>query len=336
MPMPEIESLFEKVDITKYPVKKLIAIPLIILLISLLILSFTYTQLTENPHSPVRLGMDFIGGTEVKIMTDETKEELTTKFSAYPVTLIDNTGVGNEKRIEFDLTGESQEYYLLIDMLNEQYGAGTYEIESINPLFGKELQNQAVRAVIIAFILMAIVVFVVFRTFIPPLAVIFAAFSDIVIAVACMDIIGMELSLGTVAALLMLIGYSVDSNILLTTNLLRKKGELNEKVRNALKTGITMTSTTLSAVFAMFLVSSSIHLFSAHFAPIPMLRDISIVLLFGLVMDLVNTWLLNAGILRWYVEKKERKKYGKRSVKRGVGKEKVKYNISKHGKILKR
>jgi preprotein translocase subunit SecF len=165
---------------------------------------------------------------------------------------------------------------------------------------------------------MAIVVFVAFRMIIPPLAVIFAAFSDIVVAIACMNLIGMELSLGTVAALLMLIGYSVDSNILLTTNLLRKKGDLDLKIRNAMKTGITMTFTTLSAVFAMFIVSSSIHLFSSHFAPIPILVDISLVLLFGLVMDL---WLLNAGILKLYLEKKESKKFKR---KKGVEKLNVK------------
>jgi preprotein translocase subunit SecF len=111
----------------------------------------------------------------------------------------------------------------------------------------------------------------------------------------------------------MLIGYSVDSDILLTRNLLHKKGDLNEKLRGAMKTGITMTSTTLSAVFAMFLVS--------FYIDIPILKAISIVLLFGLTVDLLNTWLLNAGILRWYVERKERKKY---KYKRGVEKVKVK------------
>ena len=315
--MPEKESLFEKIDITKYSVKKLVAIPLIILLVSLALL--TSTQLSIN--SPVHLGMDFRGGTWVKISTDETREELIAKFSDYPVTLIANTGVGNERRIEFDLTSSSQKYDLLIDMLNKEYGVGTYEIESISPVFGEQYQTQALRALTIAFVLMAIVVFIVFRTFIPPLAVIFAAFSDIVIAVACMNVIGMELSLGTVAALLMLIGYSVDSNILLTTNLLRKKGELNEKVRNAMRTGITMTSTTLSAVFAMFLVS--------FYLDIYILRAISVVLLFGLTMDLLNTWLLNAGILRWYVERKERKKYKRRGV------EEVKVKMKKKGKSIK-
>ncbi|RJS69337.1 protein translocase subunit SecF [Methanophagales archaeon] len=315
--MSEKESLFEKIDITKYSVKKLVAIPLIILLVSLALL--TSTQLSIN--SPVHLGMDFRGGTWVKISTDETREELIAKFSDYPVTLIANTGVGNERRIEFDLTSSSQKYDLLIDMLNKEYGVGTYEIESISPVFGKQYQTQALRALTIAFVLMAIVVFIVFRTFIPSLAVIFAAFSDIIIAVACMNVIGMELSLGTVAALLMLIGYSVDSDILLTTNLLRKKGELNEKVRNAMRTGITMTSTTLSAVFAMFLVS--------FYLDIYILRAISVVLLFGLTMDLLNTWLLNAGILRWYVERKERKKYKRRGV------EEVKVKMKKKGKSIK-
>jgi len=116
----------------------------------------------------------------------------------------------------------------------------------------------------------------------------------------------MELSLGTIAALLMLIGYSVDSDILLTTKILRGRGELNEKVRSAMKTGLTMTATTIAAVFAMFFVASVLPLASL-FPPIPMLRDISAVLLFGLFADLMNTWMLNAGILRWYVAWKEQK-----------------------------
>ena len=317
--MTERKSLFEKIDITKYPVKRLVAIPLIILLISFGVL--TYMQLTID--SPVRLGMDFVGGTMVKIRTDETVDALTAKFSAFPIKLVGKTDVGNEKMIRFKPMSETQKDELE-DMLAKDYEKGQYEIpKSMDPIFGEQFRIQAGWALIFAFIMMAVVVFAVFRTVIPPLAVIFAAFSDIVVAAACMDIIGMELSLGTVAALLMLIGYSVDSNILLTTNLLRKKGELNEKLRGAMKTGLTMTSTTLSAVFAMFLVSSFIYLFSAHFAAIPILRDISVVLLFGLVMDLLNTWMFNAGVLRWYIERKESKRY----MKRGVEKEKVKKRV---------
>jgi preprotein translocase subunit SecF len=37
------------------------------------------------------------------------------------------------------------------------------------------------------------------------------------------------------------------------------------------------------------------------------LKQIMTILLIGLVVDLINTWIQNAGILRWYVEKKEKK-----------------------------
>ena len=54
-----------------------------------------------------------------------------------------------------------------------------------------------------------------------------------------------------------------------------------------------MTTTTLTAVAAMFVVSS--------IGQIIIIRDISLVLLVGLVIDLMNTWMLNAGLLKWYL-----------------------------------
>jgi len=115
-----------------------------------------------------------------------------------------------------------------------------------------------------------------------------------------MDVFGVLLSLGTVAALLMLIGYSVDTDILLTTRLLKRKGELNDKIRDAMKTGMTMTLTTLAALIALFIVSSGTVM---SFIRIDIIRDISVVLIFGLFADIVNTWMTNVGILRWYIEK---------------------------------
>ncbi len=300
------ERLFEKVDVTRYEVKKLMVVPLVLLLIALAILG--YTQMSVG--SPVSMGMDFRGGTMVKIPTERSTDALRAEFGDLPLVLVGKTGIGNEKRLEFDMSSESQEYHELLDRLEEQY-SGRYEIKSISPIFGKRYQHQALLALIIAFSLMAIVVFVVFRTFVPSFAVVLSAFSDIVIAAACMDIIGMKLSLGTVAALLMLIGYSVDSDILLTTNLLRKKGELVDNLRGAMKTGLMMTSTTILAIFAMFIVSFVID--------IDILKDIAIVLLFGLAMDVMNTWMLNAGILRWYIESREAKRAAYKKLRHGKG-----------------
>ncbi|MBU4492334.1 MAG: preprotein translocase subunit SecF, partial [Euryarchaeota archaeon] len=180
----------------------------------------------------------------------------------------------------------------------------TVEIRDMGEQFSKSLQGQAVRAIIISFVLMAIVVFIIFRTFVPSVAVLISAFADIAFAAAMMDVFGIALTLGTVAALLMLIGYSVDTNILLATRLLKRKGELNEKIKGAMQTGLTMTTTTLAALTALFFVSSGSYLIPS-FPRIDIIRDISVVLIFGMIADLINTWMTNVGILRWYIERKE-------------------------------
>ncbi len=168
-------------------------------------------------------------------------------------------------------------------------------INQIGETFGKTLQSQAVLAMIFSFIGMAIVIFISFRTFVPSVAVVLSAFADMAMTAATMNIIGIPLSLGTVAALLMLIGYSVDSDILLTNRVLKRQGKLNDKLTGAFRTGIIMTSTTLAAVAAMFVVS--------WFGSVQILTEISAVLLIGLLFDVMNTWLTNVGILKWYVLK---------------------------------
>jgi len=100
-------------------------------------------------------------------------------------------------------------------------------------------------------------------------------------------------------AFLMLIGYSVDTDILLTTRILKRhEGSLNERIFGAFKTGITMTLTSLFAVIFALIVASS---FSV------VLTQIFTVLAIGLGFDILNTWITNASILKWYVENKERK-----------------------------
>jgi preprotein translocase subunit SecF len=95
----------------------------------------------------------------------------------------------------------------------------------------------------------------------------------------------------------MLIGYSVDTDVLLTTRMIkRKEGTLNERIVGAMKTGMTMTLTSLFAfLFALFVVKS----FSQE------LTQIFTVLVIGLGFDLLNTWITNVSILKWYSEAKK-------------------------------
>jgi len=274
-------------NIEKYTPRQLVIIPLVLLVISLVLLALNMVT-TGMPVTP---GIDFSGGTAVTVITTDTRDQIQATFSGYP--LIDiSEGVNNGKFLKFS-SMDDVKFRSMTSLITQKYPDA--KIDQIGESFGKTLQYQAVIAIIFSFIGMAIVIFLAFRTFVPAAAVVLSAFADMVMTAATMNVIGIPLSLGTVAALLMLIGYSVDSDILLTNRVLKRQGKLNDKLSGAFQTGIIMTTTTLAATIAMFIVS--------WIGSVQILMDISSVLLIGLFFDILNTWLTNAGILKWYVQK---------------------------------
>lgn len=276
--------------------RQLLAIPLAILAVSLIILLVSFI----SSGSPLTLGMEFQGGTQISVETTDSPATLEKIYSAYPIT--DARQTGSRVIMQFGVMDDEKQRQLEQDVMSRY---SNVQIQQVGPVYGQELQAQAIKALIISFIGMAIVVFLIYRTFIPSFAVILSAFSDIAIAAAFMRVAGIELSLGTLAALLMLIGYSVDSDILLTNRVIKRRGLVAEKVSQAMHTGITMTTTTLVALASMYIVSTFGYLIIPSFAQITLLSQISIVLIAGLFADMMNTWLLNTGILRWYVMKPE-------------------------------
>jgi len=274
-------------NIEKYSPKQLVIIPLVLLAVALVLLALNMVA-TGMPVTP---GIDFSGGTAVTIFTADSKEQIQSTFTGYP--LIDiSEGVNNGKFLKFGSMDDTK-FQSLTTLIYQKFPDA--KVDQIGETFGKTLQSQAVLAMIFSFIGMSIVIFISFRTFVPAVAVVLSAFADMVMTAATMNIVGIPLSLGTVAALLMLIGYSVDSDILLTNRVLKRQGKLNDKLSGAFHTGIIMTSTTLAAAAAMFVVS--------WLGSVQILMEISAVLLIGLVFDILNTWLTNVGILKWYVLK---------------------------------
>ena len=109
------------------------------------------------------------------------------------------------------------------------------------------------------------------------------------------NILGIKLSTASVAALLMLIGYSVDSNILLSVRTIKRhEGTVAERISNALKTGMTMSGTTLAVMTVIYLIT-----------PSKILQQIAMVLIFGLIFDFINTWFMNSSILKIWLERKK-------------------------------
>lgn len=128
---------------------------------------------------------------------------------------------------------------------------------------------------------------------VPSLAVILCAFVDILMTLAVVDYLGMTLSSAGIIAFMMLIGYSVDTDILMTTRLLKKKeGHVNERLYGAFKTGLTMSLTSIAAVgVSLFVIKD----YSGT------LSQIFTILLIGIGFDIFNTWVTNASLLKWYM-----------------------------------
>lgn len=275
-------------DVNRYTPRQMVVIPMVILIISLAILGYNLA----TTGMPVHPGIDFSGGTAVTLFSTDTTDQLKAAFPGYPLLSV-GEGVNNGKYLKFGPMDDAS-LQALSSLITERYPDA--KIDQIGASFGQTLQEQAIIALIISFIGMTIVVFLAFRAIVPAGAVILSAFADIVMTAAGMSLVGIELSLPTTAALLMLIGYSVDSDILLTMRVLKRQGKLDEKLAGAFRTGIIMTTTTIAAVAAMWVVSFA--------AQITVIWEIATVLLIGLIVDMVNTWLTNAGIIKWYVQKR--------------------------------
>lgn len=159
--------------------------------------------------------------------------------------------------------------------------------------------EQAVRAMVGAFIAMGVIIFIAFRRRITVGAILLAVGLDLLGVFGCMALFGVELSLASVAGLLMLIGYAVDTNILLTTRVLKRVGgEPKEQVVDAMRTGLMMSGSTLIPLFAINILTTA-----------PQLYQLTAVLIFGIIIDIFNTWFLNSAIIIRHAEKQRRKEY---------------------------
>ncbi len=173
----------------------------------------------------------------------------------------------------------------------------SYSFNDVSPSLSSFFLQKAVSVVVFAAILSMVVVFFVFRSIIPSVAVLTGAASDVLIAMGAMGLFGIPLTLSSFAALLMLIGFSLDTDVLLTIRTLKRtEGTARERAHETMKTGITMSLAALTVFTALLLLSFFVH--------IPTYYQIASVAFFGLLGDIVATWCFNAPIVLWYLERK--------------------------------
>lgn len=277
-------------------------IPLGLLILSVAVLGYGYV--TSGPA--IQLGQDFAGGTTLTYDLDADYDTNTINQ------IFADAGYPGSNAI---IVGENQSMLQVTVPPPEISREDAVNAMSDNPIRefnitdddilsrdfsekerGERLLMLATWTFILAFSIMSLVIFISFRDLVPSLAVIFAAFADIFFAVSAMSLLNIPLTPGSLSALLMLIGYSVDTDIVLSSRVLKqKKGSIKDRVWSSTKTGITMSAGGIAG-FALLYVISLIIVGPST------LSTLSSVMVIGLLADMPFTWFGNAIILKKYVE----------------------------------
>jgi preprotein translocase subunit SecF len=186
----------------------------------------------------------------------------------------------------------------LTSAMDKHVSYSSISFEAVSASLSAKFLEKAITVVIISIIFSITLIFIVFRLFIPSIAVLTGAVCDVTIALGAMGLFGIPLTLASFAALLLLIGYSLDTDVLLTTRVIkRREGTTRERAYDSMLTGITMSTAAIVAFVSLLAVALLTH--------IPIYYEISSVVVAGLIGDIFATWGINAVIVLWYMEGKE-------------------------------
>jgi SecD/SecF fusion protein len=170
----------------------------------------------------LNLGIDFESGTRVEVALVKTTDEEGVRealdnvgISGGEVQKESNPGLGDNAFLIQSETLEPGEINEVQKELEKQFGivANGFDSTSVGPTFGKTVANSARNALI--FSLLIICAYIAFR-FDPKFAVpvLIAIFHDILITAGIYSLTGREVSSGTVAAFLTILGYSLYDTII--------------------------------------------------------------------------------------------------------------------------
>ncbi len=275
--------------------KKIMILPIFLFIIALSIVIFHYIQTGDLFPKAVSL----TGGITLTISIDNSID-----IPALEKYLKDN--IQGDVLIRYIKSGgaisgiiieasdiEDKQLLSLVEQKLGKLDKDRFSIDMSGSTLGESFFKETLFSVLLAFLGMGIVVMLYFKKFIPSITVISCAFADIVFTMAIINILGIKVSTSGIAAMLMLIGYSIDTDILLSTKMIKDtEYSMIERVLNAIKPGWTMTLTTITAAFIGLLIAQS-----------DVFRQIMTIIFIGLIADLIFTWLWNYPVLRWYLEK---------------------------------
>jgi preprotein translocase subunit SecF len=270
-------------------IMRLVPIPILLLIVCSIYVLF----LVET--NQLNLDIDFKGGTQIVASTglEVSDAKLESDLKQYDAVVRTSRSLnGYTVFINFDASVDSDA--VLKTLSDAGYSFSQHSVQTVGPATGAGFFQQALIVLAFSFVLMAVTVFVMFKNPMPSIFMILTVTADLVETIAFIQILGIKISLATFAALLLLIGAAVGDNVMFTTKLLKGTDKnYDDIITKTFRTGITMFAAVQSAFMALLLISAS-----------NVITQIAIISIIGGTLDLMNSWVMNLGLLMRYITRK--------------------------------
>jgi len=230
-------------------------------------------------HGGLRYGVDFEGGTLVQVKFSGAVTIGDIKDALYAVDLeegvVQRFGEAGEneylirlKQSEGSLEGMTKKIKEELDQRFSSQGL-TVEVrrsEMVGPKVGKELRQKGVKSIVFAIFFLLIYITVRFH-FKFALGAVLALIHDVTITVGILSITNTEFTLPIVAALLTIVGYSINDTIVVYDRIreflrrFRREGleaVINKSVNATLSRTLLTSVTTLLVVIALFILGGGV------------------------------------------------------------------------------
>lgn len=264
-------------------------------------------------HGGFNLSVDFIGGTTMQLKFQKSFHDDLGKIRD----VVSDLGFGspevktigqianNELQVTVGKLGEGDEVSKAIrNALTEKYPENSFEVrrvETVGPKIGGELKRDAIVATILS--LIAILIYVGFRFNLPfGVASVIPLFHDVLITLTVFSLLNLEVSLTFIAALLTIVGYSLNDTIVIFDRIRENlrgglKGRNFAELVNA-SINQTLSRTFITALTTLF-VSFTLYLFGSD-----AIKDFALALTIGVAVGTYSTIYIATSILvDWHNKK---------------------------------
>jgi preprotein translocase subunit SecF len=207
-------------------------------------------------------------------------------------------GAGTNPNAEATTAGAEVVANQINTIFTQKFGAGSFQIvrtDSVGPRVGSELRRGAVVAILVSFLLTLGYLAVRFEWRFGVAAVIATA-HDILTTLAFIKLLNLEVSLTVVAAILTVIGYSLNDTIVIFDRVredLRKKRKeslydtLNRAINETLPRSVMTHATAFAATMALLLIAGEV------------IRPFAWVMAFGIVTGTFSSVYVAGPVLLW-------------------------------------